>query len=93
MTHVLIHHKVKSFAAWKPVFDQNAPMRAAAGCKGGTLLHSTNNPNEITILFDWDNIDNAQRFAESDKLKEAMQKAGVLGKPEVRILDQVGRFD
>jgi quinol monooxygenase YgiN len=92
MSNLIVHHRVKDFAAWKPVFDQHASMRGAAGCKGGYLLRSPVDPNDVTIFFQWDSADHAKKFAQSDDLRTAMQKAGVLGKPDVQILDQVGQF-
>ena len=33
MGYLLVHNKVKDFHTWKPVFDEHAPMREAAGSK------------------------------------------------------------
>jgi hypothetical protein len=37
------------------VFDADATARKAGGSKGGRLFRSANNPNEVVILFEWDN--------------------------------------
>ena len=92
MAHIMIRHKVKDFSTWKPFFDKNGAMRGKAGCKGGYIFHSEDNPNDVVVIFDWDNIDNAKKFAQSSQLRDAMQKAGVQGTPEVYFLDSEGRF-
>ena len=88
MAHLLVHHKVEDYNKWKPFFDEHASFRSQNGCKDGKVFRSTNNPNEIFILFEWDNIANAQKFAQSDNLKEIMKKAGVIGMPEAHFLEE-----
>jgi len=88
MAHLLVHHKVEDYGKWKPIFDGHADFRSQNGCKDGKVFRSTNNPNEIFILFEWDNVANAQKFAQSDSLKEAMKEAGVVGMPEAHFLEE-----
>jgi heme-degrading monooxygenase HmoA len=92
MAHFIVHHQVADFDRWKPVFDEHASMRKAAGCQGGYVLRSADDPNEVTIVFDWDNMDNAQAFASSENLREAMQRAGVQGRPDVTFMQSMERF-
>jgi heme-degrading monooxygenase HmoA len=89
MAQFLVHHKVEDYNKWKPFFDQHSAFRAQNGSKGGKIFRSSNNPNEVFILFEWDSIANAQKFAQSDSLKETMQKAGVQGMPEVHFIEEV----
>jgi hypothetical protein len=37
----------------------------------------------------WDSVENAQRFAASDNLREVMMEAGVIGRPEIHFLNKV----
>lgn len=89
MTYMLVKHKVKDFAKWKPEFDQNSSMRKKNGCRGGQLFHESKDANSVIVLLEWDNIDIARRFSESDDLKQVMEKAGVIGRPEIFFLDKV----
>jgi quinol monooxygenase YgiN len=89
MPYVLIRHKVEDYAKWKSVFDEHGPARKASGCKGGQLLRSADNPNELVILLEWNEIANARQFVQSDDLRQAMQRAGVTGQPDVFFLDEV----
>ncbi len=88
MAHLLVHHKVEDYNKWKPLFDEHSSFRSQNGSKGGRVFRSANNPNEIFILFEWDNVANAQKFAQSDNLKEIMKKAGVVGMPEAYFLEE-----
>ena len=87
MPHLLIHHKVEDYDRWKKAFDEHAPMRQAAGSKGGYLFRSADNPNEVVMIMEMEDLDRARQFTESDDLRQAMQKAGVTGPPEILFLE------
>jgi hypothetical protein len=86
MTHLLVRHNVADFAKWKPVYDAHLAARQKAGLREKNLLRSINNPNEVVLLFEAEDLTRAQAFSESSDLREAMQKAGVVGKPEILFL-------
>ena len=91
MPYVMFHSKVEDYAKWKAVFDGNVNMRKEAGSKGGYLFQGADNPNELVIFLEWDDLDKARRFTASDELREAMQKAGVAGPPTIVFLNEAGR--
>ncbi len=91
MAYILIRHNVADYAKWKPVFDENAAARKAGGSKGGHLFRSADNPNEVVVLLEWDSIEKARQFTQSNELREAMQNAGVTGRPDLFFLDEVGK--
>lgn len=87
MTHILIRHKVADFSKWKPVYDGHHAARQKAGLREKSLLRSIDNPNEVVLLFEAEDLKRAQTFTESSGLREAMQKAGVVGKPDILFLN------
>ncbi len=87
MTHLLVRHNVADFAKWKPVYDAHLAARQKAGLREKNLLRSINNPNEVVLLFEAEDLTKAQAFSESTELREAMQKAGVVGKPDILFLN------
>jgi len=87
MIHVIIRHKVADYGRWKEAFDAHLNARKAGGEMGHRLLVSVDDPRDVTVVLDWDGLDRARRFASSDELKQTMQKAGVLGEPEIRFLE------
>lgn len=50
----------------------------ANGSKGGQLSRSADNPNEVIVVLEWSDLQRARRFANSEDLKKAMQRAGVV---------------
>jgi quinol monooxygenase YgiN len=91
MAHLLVRHTVEDYARWRPYFDQHEAARRTAGSQGAQVFQSAANPNEITILMEWDSLENAQAFAQSPDLREIMQKAGVMGMPDVQFLSAASK--
>ena len=86
MSYLLITHTVRDYAKWKPVFDQHGTTRKSAGCRSAQVFQDAQDPNKVTVLMEWDSANNARKFTESTDLRQIMEKAGVVGKPEVRFL-------
>ena len=89
MANLLVKHRVKDYAKWKAEYDANGDTRGANGSKGARLFRNAADPNEIVVLFEWDDLGNARRFTESPELREAMERAGVTGPPDLYFLDEV----
>ena len=88
MPYILVHSKVEDFNKWKSSYDENSDFRTELGSKGGKVFQSADNPDEVFVLLEWDSLENAQKFAQSDELKEKMQQAGVVGKPDIHFLEE-----
>ena len=88
MASILIQHKVKDYAEWKKVFDSVAGMRTSSGELSTQIFRDASDPNSLTVLNKWNSLENAQKFAHSPELKSAMEKAGVVGAPNVVFLNE-----
>jgi quinol monooxygenase YgiN len=86
MTTLFVHHKVQNYAAWRKVFDNLTAMRTGYGCTGHKVFQSPSDPNEITILTEWKDINQAKAYAGSNDLREGMKDAGVISQPDVTFL-------
>jgi quinol monooxygenase YgiN len=84
-------HTVKDYDAWKSVFDSVSDLRQQNGERAYQILRQGNGSGELILLFEWDSLENAQRYASSPELKEAMEQAGVIGKPEILFLEEAAR--
>ena len=89
---VVVDHKVKDYAKWKPAFDNHGVTRRKSGSKGGMLFHVSGEPNHISILFEFDTKEHATAFYESEDLITVMQEAGVIGKPEILFAEKIEDF-
>ena len=85
-SYLLIRHKVRDFSEWKPGYDAHLPKRIEAGLTEHFLLRGDLDPNEVVILFEIRDINHAKAFTESAELREAMQKVGVVDRPDIYFL-------
>ena len=86
MNYLLVRHKVADFSKWKEAYDAHSPARQKAGLTEKHLLRNTDNQNEVILLFEAKDLPKAKEFAASADLREAMQGAGVVDKPDIYYL-------
>jgi heme-degrading monooxygenase HmoA len=51
---------------WKARFEEGAAARRNAGCRGVRRFRSVDDPNEVIVVMDWDNHENARNFIEGN---------------------------
>ena len=91
MPYILVRHKVADYAKWKPQFGEDSVIRKAGGSKGAQLFRNADDPNEVVVLMEWDDVGKAKQFTQSPRLREVMEKAGVVDHPDIYFLDEVER--
>jgi hypothetical protein len=87
MPCLLIRHKVQDYTTWASVFAEHESTRRAHGARGGRLLRSSADPQELWLLLEWDTLERARLFADSDDLRETMAWEGVTDQPNVWLLE------
>jgi len=88
MAFLFVQHQVKDFAAWKKVFDSSLDLRKSNGEISAQVYRDASDPNKVTTINKWNSLASAQKFAHSPELKAAMEKAGVVGAPNVSFLNE-----
>jgi quinol monooxygenase YgiN len=90
MVYVHVRHNVEDYSRWREGFDNHASVRRAGGATEETyVMRSVDDPNALTVIMGWTDLEKAKAFTQSAALKNAMEKAGVTGPPEVRFLEAV----
>lgn len=89
LPYILVRHKVADYGKWKPAFDAHGATREKSGSKSGPLFRNADDPNELIFLMEFDDLDKGRQFAQSDDLRETMQRAGVSDHPDVYFLEQI----
>ncbi len=77
----IIYHEVEDYEKWKRVFDDFERTRQEfkeVSYEVGTI---NGNSKMIYVMNQWDNLQDYKTFVNDAKLKEAMNHAGVIGKP------------
>lgn len=91
MAHLLATSRVEDFDSWSTSFDQNDDFRTEHGQRGYQVYRSVDDPNEVTVLFDWDESEDPRTFFESEEMRERLADAGLQGKPDMSLLELVDR--
>lgn len=78
-----VRHEVAGYAAWRKVYDAFAPDRRKLGVRSAAVFQSVDNPNDVTVTHDFKTAEGAKSFAASPQVKDAMEKAGVKGAPQI----------
>jgi len=89
MITAIVSHEVKNYSDWKKEFERDEPNRSKFGFKITGVYHSVEKPNQITIIGETPNAEAIKSFMANPELKAAMEKGGVIGMPEVRILQKL----
>ena len=84
MVNIIVRHTIADYEKWRPIFDGDAARRKAGGATGVQQVYrDTEDPNVITLIFEWDSEENAGKFVHDPALGAVMQQAGVVGMPSL----------
>jgi hypothetical protein len=78
-----INHAVKDYASWKKAFDLDSTARTANGLSFLVLARSVDKPNDVSVTLLVSDVQKAKAFAAEPRLKDVMDKNGVVSKPEI----------
>lgn len=82
---LFIRHQVADYSAWRAVYDSVADLRQQHSCSGAEVMTDPGNKNDIFVIHRFPTVQDAQAFAGSPELREAMGRAGVTGAPRIEI--------
>jgi hypothetical protein len=85
MVRVFIRHKVADYAKWRKVYDDFEETRTKMGEIGDWVYQLATDPNDVTVIHDFDSVEKAQALIGSSELKTAMGNAGVASAPDIWI--------
>jgi hypothetical protein len=83
MALLIVQHKVRDYALWRPAYDSHESSRTGAGITNGRVYRGAEDPNDVVIVLEAADVAKARTWTASEDLKTAMQKAGVLGAPVI----------
>ena len=82
---LFVRHRVADYSAWRSVYDSVDDLRAQHGCTDAEVLTDPGDKQEVFAIHRFPSVEQAQAFAGSDELREAMGRAGVEGPPRIEI--------
>ncbi len=90
MVTTILSHEVKDYEVWKKGFDGDAANRTAMGVKVTGLYRAADKPNMVTVITEVPSVEAIKAFIANPDLRATMEKLGVIGAPQVMILNKVG---
>lgn len=81
----IITHKVKDYSKWLAGYESHDSARLANGLHNYVIGRGFADTNMVLIALKVDDVAKAKAFAKDANLKTAMQKAGVIGAPEITV--------
>jgi len=89
MPYVMIRHEVANYAKWKRAVKGFQQFRKASGEKCLYACRDGKKPNDVMVWCEWDSAARMKKFMASAELRQAMESAGVVGKPQVAFFDKM----
>jgi hypothetical protein len=83
MNLMVVTHKVANYEKWKTSYDEHDSVRLAFGLHSYAISRRQPDSNTIVVAVKADDPDKAMAFSKDGTLKAAMQKSGVIGKPDI----------
>jgi hypothetical protein len=81
---LIVRHRVQDYGAWHAVYDTVEGLRQQHGCSAEVMV-DPGDKQDVFVLHRFPTVTQAQAFAESSELREAMGRAGVVGSPRIEI--------
>jgi hypothetical protein len=84
--YALVRHKVADYDRWYEVYAQDTEARIESGFHEMRIFSQMDDPNNVFILFEVDDLEKAKERMDSQELRDKMQEAGVMDKPDFYFL-------
>ncbi len=89
----MVQHSVADFEKWKAAYLAHDSFRLAYGITHYVMGRGMDDPNWVVVIDKIGDVQKAKDFASAPALKDAMQKAGVKGKPMVSMAEVIRNED
>ena len=90
MIYLYVRQTVQHYPVWRESFDRQLAARQAGGAaKEMLVLRNVDNSHEIVVLLGWCDPYQAQLYINSVSWQIALRQMGVVGLPEVGVLERV----
>jgi len=94
MTELLIRHKVGDYETFKKIFLEDEERRRSTGSKRARVLLNADDRNDVWVVLDYDNAEQAREHAHTLELNEAIKWAtGNISMPEFVVLESAMETD
>lgn len=89
MPHVLVRQRFEEFDRWKEGFESLHQARSDMGCLSTALFRNREDPHEVLVLLEFEDLQRARQHMASEALQDAWRRAGVTDSGTRLVLDAV----
>lgn len=76
--YILLRRVLNDYDAWKPIVTQMDGLRRQYGSRGATVYRSASNPNEVLMVFDWDDDKSFRDYLERPDVQSTLAATGTM---------------
>jgi hypothetical protein len=87
MATVILNHRVKDYATWRPLFDSDQARRDAAGIQLLGVGQKAGDPGNVYMVWELADTSIIEKMMADPELQKRMQEGGVISAPEMIILE------
>lgn len=73
---VIVKRNLKDYEAWKKMVSDLNQVRSDYGSRGGEVYRSASNPNEVYLVFDWDDRRPYMDYFNRPDVQQALADSG-----------------
>ncbi len=81
---VIVTHAVEDYSKWREHYDEFEDYRKKNGIVGHAVNQELDKPNQVIVYHQAETVDTLRTLIDSAELKERMEKAGVVGSPDIQ---------
>ena len=81
--HLIVRRKLKDFDAWRGLVNDMEGTRRDHGSLGMTVYRNAVDPNEVTLVIDWDDKKPWRNYFDRPDVQEALKASGTVDITEV----------
>lgn len=86
--YLMMQHRVKEYSYWRIEFDRSVDWRKSKGEINFQIFQDVDDLNLVTVLSEWQSIEQLHEFIADPELSEVMQLAGVLDQPIIHLMQK-----
>ena len=87
MPWIHVHHRVQDYNKWKQIYDKTAEYKRHEGWKRYRLYQVAGDRNDLIVMEQFNTLEQAQSYLQSDFLRQAMEQGGVIQPVEALLVD------
>ncbi|MBI4093202.1 MAG: hypothetical protein HY420_04735 [Candidatus Kerfeldbacteria bacterium] len=75
---IILRRKLKDYNAWKKMAQEKIELRRQYGSKGATIYRSVKDPNEVFVVFDWDDARSYKEYFERPDVRKFLADTEII---------------